>query len=92
MVQVEGGVMEYEITIYDDAYDAVFVSESVEVDNFIETATEVVRAYLDTEDSEYSSSYTVEFAEDDSDDVEAFVEVRHIGVDTFEAKLVESDV
>lgn len=84
--------MEYEITIYDDVYDAVFVSEPVEVDNFIEMAIEVVRAYLDTEGSEYSPSYTVEFSEDNSDDVEVFVEVRHIGVDTFEAKLVESDV
>lgn len=84
--------MEYEITIYDDVYDVVFVSEPVEVGNFIEMATEVVRAYLDTEDAEYSPSYTVEFSEDNSDDVEVFVEVRHIGVDTFEAKLVESDV
>lgn len=84
--------MEYEITIYDDVYDVVFVSELTEVDNFIETATEVVRAYLDTEDAEYSPSYTVEFAEENSDDVEAHVEVRHIGVDTFEARLVGSDV
>lgn len=84
--------MEYEITIYNDVYDVVFVSEPIEVDNFIEMATEVVRAYLDTEGSEYSPSYTVEFAEDNSDDVEAHVEVRHIGVDTFEARLMGVDL
>lgn len=78
---------EYEITIYDTACEALYISDYVvPVDSFVDKAVEVVRAYLKEEGAKQSRAYSVEFI-DTSDENEKFVDVRVVGLDTFEARV-----
>lgn len=78
---------EYEITIYDTTCEALYISDYVvPVDSFVDKAVEVVRAYLKEEGAKQSRVYSVEFI-DTSDENEKFVDVRVVGLDTFEARV-----
>lgn len=78
---------EYEITIYDATCEALYVSDYVvPVGSFVDKAVEVVRAYLKEEGAKQSRVYSVEF-NDTSDENEKFVDVRVVGLDTFEARV-----